>query len=364
MCRLKFFNFSTIIHLLKPYGKHNLRLAVSFLTKKALQLRRKISRIFNHKKATIERRLNSMSETHLSCQSFVLNPSFCGPLAFTDVLPDVGMPEEDVSGVHKRPLREISGKDSKHPLAPMENPLTTLAMVASEFSLEQTTPVQRKAPSARLFPPSTTQTAVRAVISRHCQMARAALIARALIARKNPPNALEVCEIHIGREHSDVVDRTVSVFKAYVPGIEQSVGKCSFEIIDGFSDCDDVTYASKKVVGVLNLDSSHRKIFRGIGTLLMKAAIEHGLVHGTEGRIALHSTGEALGFYYKLGMRNGHRDAEIDQRIKTEIDQAAKESREPKDILDGDALIMYLPPEAIATWKRSIQSNPVFQKPI
>jgi hypothetical protein len=120
----------------------------------------------------------------------------------------------------------------------------------------------------------------------------------------------------------------------------------------------------KKVVAILNLDSFEREKYRGVGTLLMQAAIEYGIAHGAEGRVSLHLTGTALGFYKRLGMVNGANDVVFDRKIEEESEQAARDHREPKDLLDGDAMAMYLPREAISSWRRIIQEQPVFVWPI
>jgi hypothetical protein len=95
----------------------------------------------------------------------------------------------------------------------------------------------------------------------------------------------------------------------------------------------------------------------------MQASMERGIALGAEGRIALHSAGEALGFYYKLGMRSGYLDDALDRAIDVELQQAALEQRSPRTILEeDDAALMYLPQEAIAQWQCTIQERPVFRR--
>jgi hypothetical protein len=183
------------------------------------------------------------------------------------------------------------------------------------------------------------------------------------ISYKDVPYHFVACDVRYGRKYSDVVDRIVTAFTAHVPGVQNSIGECTLEIMPSSPDCLDHDYATKPVVGVLNIDSWNREVYRGVGTLLMQAAIEYGLAYGTQGRLSLHSAGEALGFYYKLGMRNGLLNPAFDAQIAGEIAQAALEHRPPKDILDGDALLMYLPSVAIEAWSRHIHKRPVLVVP-
>jgi hypothetical protein len=188
---------------------------------------------------------------------------------------------------------------------------------------------------------------------------RAPVIGNGVIVRKGFSYAPIGCSIQLGSEYSDVAGRNVTVFTAHVPGIREPVGRCSFEIIAGFPDCCDYENSTKDVVGVLNLDSWNRHEYRGVGTLLMQAAIEWSYIHGAEGRVGLHSTGEALGFYHKLGFQNGFRDTAMECKIENEIAQARAQQRAPKDLLDGDALLMYLPSHGIERWRQVILQKPV-----
>ena len=167
------------------------------------------------------------------------------------------------------------------------------------------------------------------------------LIGRGTIVRKGSPEFVP-CELKISREYSpkigyeyayfDVVCRTLTVFEAHVPGTEDIVGSCTVEIMPGVSDCVDRDYRTKRVACVLNVESTKREEYRGVGTLLMRAAIEYGISQDTEGRLVVHSVGDAVGFYSKLGMQSGSKD---------------------------DAVLMYLPKKEIAIWKRVMMCKPV-----
>jgi hypothetical protein len=185
------------------------------------------------------------------------------------------------------------------------------------------------------------------------------LIGQGSVVRKGLYPASAVCTIKIGHEDSDDSDVPFTVFKAYVPEIKKSIGKCKFEILEDFPDCVSRDYCTKKVVFIRDLDSFNRQEYQGVGTLLLQATIEYGISQGTEGRVALYSISDAIGFYYKLGMRNGFRDVHVDRQIKAEIDQAARENRPPKNILEDEALLMYLSSKAIAVWKHTIQDRRV-----
>lgn len=167
------------------------------------------------------------------------------------------------------------------------------------------------------------------------------LIGRGTIVRKNSPEFVP-CELKISQEYSpkigyeyaysDVVCRTVTVFEAHVPGTEDIVGRCTVKIMLGISDCVDRDYQTKRVACVLNVESPKREEYQGVGSLLMRAAIEYGISQDTEGRIAVYSVGDALGFYSKLGMQSGSKD---------------------------DPVLMYLPKKEIAIWRRVMMRNPV-----
>jgi hypothetical protein len=149
-----------------------------------------------------------------------------------------------------------------------------------------------------------------------------------------------------------------TVFNAYISGTREKIGKCSFSLIPGDSYCTDAMY-QEKVISVIRLDSFARKKIQGVGTMLMQAAMEYGIAHGTEGRIALHADGKALVFYYKLGMRLGFSDSRLERSLHEEAMRSTIEHRDSVDLLNNDARPMYLPQEAMVLWQGIIRSNPV-----
>jgi hypothetical protein len=184
------------------------------------------------------------------------------------------------------------------------------------------------------------------------------VIGRATITRIGSHDPL-TCLITKSFGYSKQIDRVVPVFTAYLEQTGEKVGKCLYEILPEYSDCEDMTYNSHPVSAIIRIDSFARATFRGIGTTLMQATMEEGMRRGTEGRIALHSEGPALGFYYKLGMRPAYTDPIMERNIQEELKNASTAHRKPTDLLDGDALSMFLPPEGIQKWTEIIRSNSV-----
>jgi len=150
-----------------------------------------------------------------------------------------------------------------------------------------------------------------------------------------------------------------TVFNAYIADTGEKIGKCSLHLISGFSDCEDVAYQTGTVVGVIRIDSFARKRIRGVGTMLMQAAIEYGITQGAEGRIVLHAAGDALIFYRKLGMKLGFSDPQLEEAMSEEAARLASGQADPRDLLSNDARPMYLPKEAIDVWRAKIQAAPV-----
>jgi len=167
------------------------------------------------------------------------------------------------------------------------------------------------------------------------------------------------CVIQKSMAVSDITDGPVTVFTAYIPGEGKKLGQCTFSM-NQFAECPKSGYQSNTAVGILRLDSFLRETYRGVGTLLMQAAMEYGIRYGTGGRVALHSEGSALGFYYKLGMRSLSK--KFNAQIEKELEQAKRENRAPADITDNDAMLMYLPEEAMAVWTAKIRQSPVLHE--
>jgi hypothetical protein len=184
------------------------------------------------------------------------------------------------------------------------------------------------------------------------------VIGRATVTRIDSQNPL-TCLITKSFGYSEQIDKVVPVFTAYLEQTREKVGRCLYEILPLYSDCEDRTYNSQPVSAIIRIDSFARETIRGIGTILMQATMEEGMRRGTGGRIALHSEGPALGFYYKLGMRPAYIDPIMERSIQEELKNASTAHRKPTDLLDGDALSMFLPPEGIQKWTEIIRSNSV-----
>lgn len=186
------------------------------------------------------------------------------------------------------------------------------------------------------------------------------IIGKALVSKIDTHEILP-CTITRTLGYSKLVDKTATLFRAYLNQTGEKIGKCSFRIVSPFSaqDCEDTTYCTQPVTGIIRIDSFARKTIKGTGTVLMQAAMEDGIRRGTGGRIMLHAVGPALGFYYKLGMRPPHSRTDMEEIIQEELRRASKERCESADVLRGDALCMYLPPEGIQKWAKIIRINPI-----
>ncbi|MES2122535.1 MAG: hypothetical protein V4492_07145 [Chlamydiota bacterium] len=106
---------------------------------------------------------------------------------------------------------------------------------------------------------------------------------------------------------------------------------------------------------IQTIDSYARNFYRGVGTVLVQAAIEYGYSLGCEGRVQLEAVRNSHCFYYKLGMRTGWE--EIDEQIE-KLAQTLKNREVPKDFR---AQRMHMPQEGIKMWRERISANPIFQ---
>lgn len=159
--------------------------------------------------------------------------------------------------------------------------------------------------------------------------------------------------------YSKEIDQIVTVFNVYLKQTGERLGRCRVNILRSYSDCDNKEYCSRPVAAIVRIDSFARKTIRGIGKTLMQTVMEAGMREGTQGRVALHSEGPALGFYYKLGMKPTYPNPTIENAIREELRRASEEHREPVDLLEGNALSMILPPAEIIKWAKIIRTNPV-----
>lgn len=167
------------------------------------------------------------------------------------------------------------------------------------------------------------------------------------------------CVIKKTSGYSHEINQIVTVFNAYLVQTGERVGRCLFNILPFYRDCDDSSYHSRPVAAIIRIDSFARRAIKGVGTALMQAVIEEGMFMRTGGKIALHSGGAALGFYAKLGFQPGYTNPLIETAIQQELRQAFVEQREPKDLLNGDALSMILPATSIRRWAAIIDKSPV-----
>jgi predicted N-acetyltransferase YhbS len=65
-----------------------------------------------------------------------------------------------------------------------------------------------------------------------------------------------------------------------------------------------IAYISFLEVAPWNSRKAASKRFSGLGSMLVRLAIARSLRSGTEGRVGLHATVEAEGFYKKLGFKS------------------------------------------------------------
>lgn len=93
---------------------------------------------------------------------------------------------------------------------------------------------------------------------------------------------------------------------------------------------------------------------KGIGRALMQAVMECSFYLECKGRIALDAHGASPGFYYKLGMRSP--DEVVNKMIPTTFF-----SRKDREELHPEHYYMYLPAEAVESWKERIQINRLFK---
>ncbi len=118
-----------------------------------------------------------------------------------------------------------------------------------------------------------------------------------------------------------------------------------------------VAKANRIFVDTIN--ATHKSQYKGIGTVLMQAAMEYGLRKNCEGRIQLDAVGSSHGFYYKLGLRSTfeyHNEAIADELMK-----ATKENRAP-NTLHLRSFWMHLPSTEIPQWLSKIEEHPILYK--
>jgi hypothetical protein len=119
-------------------------------------------------------------------------------------------------------------------------------------------------------------------------------------------------------------------------------------------------FPSNQSMGICRIDSflfdfssspNKRKDGRlpGMGSKLVQFAIEKSIQAGYEGRVSLISTNNSGPFYLKMGFRCTSITAQ------NRLEEACKDPN--ITFLDGEE--MYLPEEAIATWKQKIAANPI-----
>lgn len=105
-----------------------------------------------------------------------------------------------------------------------------------------------------------------------------------------------------------------------------------------------------------DMRSIQKDKYQGVGTALYQVAIEHGRKHGCEGRLILDAAWNSHGFHYKLGSRSPY--TEQNEKIAEELEKAKAEEREPNTKELG-SVWMYMPQEAIQTWKKKIEEHPI-----
>lgn len=107
---------------------------------------------------------------------------------------------------------------------------------------------------------------------------------------------------------------------------------------------------------IQDLNSTASETYRGVGSLLMQAAMEYGYSKGCQGRVILDAVRDSHLFYYKLGMRTICR--------KTDAKIAALPEKFPgqeRVYADFGSHIMHMPKEGRDVWKEKIKANPIFQ---
>jgi hypothetical protein len=185
-------------------------------------------------------------------------------------------------------------------------------------------------------------------------------IGSGIVSLISDPQTRVQCIIKKTLTFSDVINKVVILFNAYVPGVEKRVGKCTFNFTV-FGEGGKDGYATQAAAGILRLDSYARHIYRGVGSLLVASVREYGQLHrGTKGRVALHSEGEALGFYYKLGMRT--LSDKCNRLIEEELQACHREHRSPHNISPEDCPFMYFPIKALRFWAEKSLENPVLHR--
>jgi hypothetical protein len=107
---------------------------------------------------------------------------------------------------------------------------------------------------------------------------------------------------------------------------------------------------------IKDMRSLYKDKYQGVGTVLYQVAIEHGRKFGCEGRLILEAAWNSHGFHYKLGSRS--RYPKQNEKIAEELDKAKAEGREPNTKELG-SIWMYMPQEAIQTWKKKIEEHPI-----
>jgi hypothetical protein len=134
--------------------------------------------------------------------------------------------------------------------------------------------------------------------------------------------------------------------------------------------------------------SLHSNDYHGIGTILLQVAIEYSLGHSSNGHVKLQPIKSSIGFYYKLGFRRKPRYGPLNTNIRPEakeeddfeciqtnqliegvLERATIQGIIPNvsDFIDAGCAYgydMYLPPEAIETWKQKIENCRILNMPM
>ena len=117
---------------------------------------------------------------------------------------------------------------------------------------------------------------------------------------------------------------------------------------------DDFSNSTKEqrlnVICIESIDTSFQA-YKGVGSVLMQAAMEYGYSKGCEGRLLTNAVRNASPFYYKLGMRSRH---DIDNKMLKSV------AKKPRLSHDFGKIDMWMTPLAIQEWKEKIREKPLF----
>jgi hypothetical protein len=143
-----------------------------------------------------------------------------------------------------------------------------------------------------------------------------------------------------------------TIFKAYLPTKEAVLGQCTCKVVGSYMECIDAEYRSNRVVSVLRMDSYQRDSFRLIGTTLMAASMEYGIRKGSDHRMVLSAEADALGFYYKFGMRSSLGDRTMDRTME----------EGSLNTYTGKGFPLHLPAQSLSIWKGRVTASVLFEK--